>query len=218
MTEQIKVVFEVATAAAEERLVREYVAPAFSRIDQRDDAQWPMFNRYGTDPSVETGELVFIVFGDTEAVVSDERPRWSDLVDDGVLLDWQTETPGIRIDSLEEQERFRYRLRTAASRMSLEFFEVFDPLPDSLHELDTEEHPIGWELCLHHVINQLGYQENCSEEEVDLLFRGLVSRLYAMAIAPGYGAEFAEGKIEELTTELESLPPELQRLQEEHQP
>lgn len=218
MSEQMKIVFEVATAAAEERLIREYISPAFDRIEQRSDAQWPIFNRYATDPSVEKGELLFIVFGDAEAVVSDERPQWNDLVADGVLLDWRTETTDARIDALNEQERYRYRLRAAASRMSLEFFEVFDPLPDSFHQLDAEEQSIGWELCLHHIINQLGYQENCGEEEVDLLFRGLVSRLYAMAIAPGYGAEFAEGKIEELTTELESLPPELQRLQEERQP
>ncbi len=218
MTEQLKIIFEVASAAGEERLIREYISPAFSRLEQRDDAHWPMFNRYAQDPSVETGEVVLIVFGAVESIVGDERPRWIDLVDDGVLLDWQLETTGVETDTLDEQERFRYRLRTAASRMSLEFFGTFDPLPESVHELDTEGRSIGWELCLHHIINQLGYQANCGEEEINLLFRGLVSRLYAMAIAPEYGPEFAENKIEELTTELESLPPELQRFQDAHQP
>lgn len=213
MTEQLSVVFEVETPATEERLIREYIAPAFDRIDQRSDAQWPMFNRYGQDPSVETGEIRFIVFGDAASIARDERPYWNDLGDAGLLLDWETVETEVRIEGLSEQERYRYRLRTAASRMSLEFFEQFDLLPEAFHELETEEYSIGWDLCLHHIINQLGYQANCSEEEVDILFQGLMSRFYAMAIAPGYGPAFAERKIEELIGDLESLPDQLREFE-----
>lgn len=214
MAEQKKVVFTVADADAEERLIREYVAPAFGRIDGRDDAQWPIFNRYAQDPSVENGEVVLLFFGDVEAVVADERPRWDELVSNDLLLEWRTVDTDARLADLDELDRFRYRLRNAASRMSLETFAAFEPLPDSMDEFADEEYQVGWGLCLHHVVNQLGYQANGGEEEIDLLFQGVVSRLYAMAMASGYGPEAAETKIEELTTELESLPAELRELHE----
>ncbi len=154
-------------------------------------------------------------FGDVEAVAADELARWNDLADGDLVLGLRTDRVDARIDDLDEPERFRYRLRHAASRMSLDFLDLFDEIPDSIDEFDDEEHAVGWGVCLHHLVDQLGYQANGGEEEIDLMFQGVVGRLHAMAAAPGYGPEAAEAKVEELAAKLESLPSELRRLHDD---
>lgn len=216
MVGQLKVTFEVADVDAEERVIREYVAPAFERLCERGDAHWPAFNRYGNDPVVDAGRVVFLVFGDVDAIVDDERSHWEELVADGLVIDWQIDEPGVDTADLDEREELRYRLRSVASRMSLEFFDAFDELPDALDEFDNEEYQIGGGFCLHHIINQLGYQANDGEEEIDILFRCLTGRLHALAVSPGTGVEAAEEKISELTAELGSLSAELYRRHGDH--
>ena len=212
MRELKKVIFRVADADAEEQLIREYISPAFQRIKNRNDAQWPIFNRYAQDPSTDNGEVILYIFGNAEFLASEEKPHWNELVVNDLVLSWQTADTDVQIDRLDEQERLRYRLRSAASQMSLEFFELFDSLPDSLDEFDDEEYQVGWGLCLHHLINQLGYQANGGEEEIDLLYNCLMSRLYAMAMTPEQGPESAEEKVEELLNKLQTLPSEFYQL------
>lgn len=215
MSDRKVVIFETPDVETEERLIREYVVPAFGRLDGRDDVRWLMFNRYGADPSVEGGEVTFYIFGDVEAVTAEERPRWDGLVADGVADEWWTDDTDVRIDELDEREVLRHRMRAAASRMSVEFFETFEEFPDSVDEFDDEENfGVGWWMCLHHLVNQLGYQANDGEEEIDLLFEDLRNRLYSLAVSvdvPG-----AEAKVDELVGELESLPADLRRFREEH--
>ncbi|MDX5988677.1 MULTISPECIES: hypothetical protein [Haloferax] len=217
MSELKKVVFTVADVEAEERLIREYVASAFQRIEHRDDAQWPIFNRYGQDPSMDHGEVVFYIFGDTEAVVSDERPRWDELAASNRLDEWEVVDTGVEIADFDERQRLQFRLRYAASRMSLDCLDTFDSLPDALDEFEDEVYTVGWGSCLHHLINQLGYQANGGEEEIDLLFQSLVGRLYAMNMAPSYGSGVTVSKIEELKTELDALSTRLQEQERDQQ-
>lgn len=217
MSDREAVVFETADVTAEERLIREYVVPAFRRLEDRDDVKWLTFNRYGHDPSVTGGEVTFYMFGDVETIAAGERERWDALVDNGFADDWWTPDTEVHVDEFDEPERLRYRMRAAASRMTVEFYEEFDELPDSIDEFDGEsERNVGWWNCLHHVINQLGYQAGDGEEEIDLLFELLRSRLYRLAVAPGVGPEEAEAKADQLSTELASLPAELYQFREEH--
>lgn len=72
----------------------------------------------------------------------------------------------------------------------------------------------GWWLALHYHINQLGYQANDGEEEIDLLFENLRNRLYALTV--GVDVSRAEAKIDELVDELESLRPDLPQYRDEH--
>lgn len=206
----MKVVFTVADVDAEEQLIREYIAPKIQQIEGCSGIQWPIFNRYGQDPSVEKGEVAFYIFGDIKSFIDDEQSYWDKLIDNNLILNWEIVATDMDISELNEQEKLRYRLRSVASRMSLEVFENFETTPDSLGGYRDDEHSVGWNLCLHHIINQLGYQSDDGEEEIDLLFQCLVSRLYARAVTPGYGTTSTEMKIEELVSKLESLPSEMQ--------
>lgn len=214
MSDRKVVIFETAGIDAEERLVREYIVPAFQRLGGRDDVRWLMFNRYGADPSVTGGEVTFYLFGDVEAVADDERNRWDALVANGFAEEWWTDDTDVRIEEFEEEERLRHRMRATASRMSVEFFEEFDELPDAIDEFDDGENfGIGWWICLHHVVNQLGYQANDGEEEMDMLFEDIRNRFYLLAT--GVGVERAQSKVDEFVAELGSLKPDLQRYREE---
>lgn len=210
MSDRKVVIFETSDIDAEERLIREYVVPAFHRLDGRDGVRWLTFNRYGADPSVDGGEVTFSVFGDVETVAARERGRWDLLVEEGVADDWWTDDAVVRVDELDETEVLRHRMRATASRMSVEFFEEFDELPGAVQEFEAEEHfDIGSWMCIHHLINQLGYQRDDGEEEIDLLFENLRNRLYALA--DGVSTARAEAKTDELVAELRSLPAQIRR-------
>lgn len=216
MSDRKVVIFETSGVEADERLVRQYVVPAFHRLEDRDDVRWLIFNRYGDDPSVDGGEVLFSIFGDVEAVAEDERARWNALVAAGLADDWWTDDTEVRLDDIDDRERLHFRMRAAASRMSIEFFEAFDELPDAIDEFggDPSETNTGicWWVCLH----QLGYQANGGEEEIDLLFEDIRNRLFGLATC--FGPDRAEAKIAELVETLEALPADLQRYREEHGP
>lgn len=215
MSDRKVVIFETSDVDAEERLIREYIAPAFRRLHRRDDIRWLMFNRYGADPSVDGGEVTFSIFGDgVDGIATDEVGRWDALVADGFADEWWVDDTEVRIADFDDRERLHHRMRAAASRMSIEVFEVFDEFPDAIDEFDDDDSfGIGWWMGLHYHINQLGYQADDGEEEIDLLFEDLRNRLHALAV--GVGTARAEAKIDELVDELESLPPTLRRVRDE---
>lgn len=221
MTDRLIVVFATKDVESEARLVREYVVPAFRRLEDQPDVRWLSFNRYGHDPSVEGGEVLFVIYGDIETIVEAERDRWHALVDEGVAEDWWVDETEVLLSEMDDQERLHQRIRATASRLAVEFFEEFDELPDAIDEFDTgrqSEFPnssaVGWWLGLHYLINQLGYQANDGKEEIDLFVHLVKNRLLALAVAPGQGPEAAEAKMDELIDELESFRPELHRFRE----
>lgn len=218
MSDRKVVIFQTSGVDADERLIRQYIVPAFRRLGERADVKWLIFNRYGHDPSVDGGEVLFSIFGDVETVAADERKRWNRLVADGLAEAWWTDDTSVELEEIDEREYLRFRMRATASRMSVEFFEEFDTFPDSVNEFDDEPSEtytgVGWWMCLHHLINQLGYQRNGGEEEIDLLFEELRNRLYGLSSCFGPGR--AEQKIDELQESLEALPQAVQRYREEH--
>ncbi|WP_135825814.1 hypothetical protein [Halorussus ruber] len=215
MSDRKVVIFETSGVDAEEELIREYVVPAFRRLEDSDDVKWLTFARYGHDPSVEDGEVTFYIYGDPEAVAEDERDRWDELVADGFAEEWWTDDTEVRIDDLDESKRLHVRLWATASRMAVAFFEEFDEVPDAVAEVERDgEFGVGWRVGLHHLINDLSYQEGDGEEEIDLLFELVRSRLFALSTAldPDWSVE----KADELVERLESLPPELREFREKH--
>lgn len=217
MIERKVVIFETDDRESEEPLVREYIVPAFDRLYGRDDVECLTFSRYGTDPSIEGGMVTFEIFGDVVAVTASERHRWDELVDDGFATVWWTDDTEVRIEDFDERELLHHRLHVAASRMSVVFLEEFDDIPAPIAEFGTEDpHQyddagIGWWMCLHHQINELGYQSHDGEEELDLLFQALRNRFYPLAA--GWDGR-AEPKIEAFIDELAALPPDLKRFEE----
>lgn len=215
MSDRKVVIFETSDVDAEVPLIREYVVPAFRRLERRDGVQWLMFGRYGHDPSVDGGEVTFYIFGDTEAVAADERERWDELVTEGFVEEWWTDDTEVRIDELDAETRFFRRMWATASRMAVEFFEEFETLPDPIDEFGgSGEFGTGWWLGLHHLVNDLGYQADDGEEEIDLLFENIRNRLFVLSVA--VDPDRAEDKANELIERLESLPPELRAYREKH--
>jgi|APHM01.1.fsa_nt_gi hypothetical protein len=207
MTGELQLVFEVADVTAEEQLLRTYIRPAFERFWEHEDVRWPLFNRYGQDPAAEQGELRVTVFGDVETVVADERPRWIALDESGRVINLHVRVTEAHPTEMNKRRQHRYRVRAAASRMSLAFIADFDELPPAVTHRGG---PVGWELCLHHLINQLGYQGDNGREEIDLLFEGIAARLRAMTEAPDQGVTESVETVNRLQTELELVAEELQ--------
>ncbi|MFB6360112.1 MAG: hypothetical protein ABEH59_02195 [Halobacteriales archaeon] len=218
MSDRLVVVFEVEDVDAEERLIRGYLASAVPRLDAKDEAELVFFSRYGHDPSVDNGEVVLSIIGEYESIRKDERERWDQLVREGLAVDWWTHVPDFRIRDLDERDWLHFRMRAAASQMTLEYFDRFETLPDAINEFDdepSETHTgVGWWICLHHLINQHGYQANGGEKEIDLVFENLQNRLFGLATS--FNIDRAQSKIEELIESLEARKEDVRRYREEH--
>ena len=216
MAERTIVVFETDSVEAEERVLREYVLPAMERLEDAETCEFVFFNRYGHDPSVDGGEVDFYVFGDPEALRESERDRWDELVADGPAEEWWTDDAPVDSESFDPEKRLRIRLRAAASRMAAEFFAEFeDDRPDALDTFDSEgEFGVGATTLLHHLLNQLGYQADDGEEEIDLCFENVRNRLYALAVSTS--VERATDKCEGLAGELAGLPTDLVEFRQAH--
>lgn len=216
MAERTVVVFETDSVEAEESVLREYVLPAMERLEDAEDCELAFFNRYGHDPSVDGGEVDFYVFGDPEAIRNRERDRWDELVEDGPAEEWWTDDAPVDSESFDPEKRLQIRLRATASRMAAEFFAEFeDDRPDALDTFDAEgEFGVGATTLLHHLLNQLGYQAEAGEEEIDLCFENVRNRLYALAASTS--VERATSKCEALAGELDELPDDLAEFREAH--
>jgi hypothetical protein len=218
MSDRLTVIFETADVDAEERLIREYLAESVPRLDARDDVELVFFNRYGHDSSVGDGEVLFSIIGDCEAVKEDEQDRWDALVINGLADEWWTHTPEFDLDEIDERDWLHFRMRAVATQMTLEFFKRFEQLPDSINEFNeepSETHTgVGWWMCLHHLINQHGYQANGGEEEIDLVYEDLQNRLFGLATS--FGMDRAHSKIDELIESLEGRKEDVRRYREEH--
>lgn len=218
MSDRLVVIFETAGVDAEERLIREYLASAMPRLDGRDGVELVLFNRYGHDPSVDDGEVLFSIIGEYEPVLREEQSRWDEVVRNGLAEDWWTHVPDFHLDDLDERDWLHFRMRAAASQMTLEYFKRFEELPDAINEFDdqpSETHSgAGWWMCLHHLINQHGYQANGGEEEIDLVYEDLQNRLFGLATS--FGVDRAHSKIDELIESLETRKEDVRRYREEH--
>ena len=216
MAERTVVVFETDSVEAEERVLREYVLPAMERLGNAETCEFVFFNRYGHDPSVDGGEVDFYVFGDPEALRESERDHWDELVADGLADEWWLDDAPVDSESFDPEKRLQTRLRATASRMAVEFFAEFeDDRPDALDTFDSGGgFGVGATTLLHHLLNQLGYQADDGEEEIDLCFENVRNRLYAMAVSTS--VDRATRKCEGLARELEALPDDLAEFRDAH--
>lgn len=216
MAERTVVIFETDSVEAEERVLREYVLPAIERLESADICESVFFNRYGHDPSVGGGEVDFYAFGDAEAIRDSERDRWDELVEDGPAEEWWIDDTPVDSESFDPEKRLQIRLRATASRMAAAFFAEFEEdRPDALDTFDTGgEFGVGMTTLLHHLLNQLGYQADDGEEEIDICFENVRNRLYATAASTS--VERATDKCETLTSELDGLPDELAEFRDAH--
>lgn len=200
----IVVLFETETVGGEEAVLREYLLSALDRIDTHPACEYTFFGRYGHDPSVDGGEIALWIYGDPDRVGSTEYETWEELRERGVIDRWWVDDVA---PPATESDRLQHRLWAVASRMSVVFFNEFDEsLPGAIRTGDTDR-DVGVAAMVHFLLDDLGYQANDGEEEIDIYRRLLEDRLCKL----GRSTELdrAHGKLDEVTRTLESLRSEI---------
>jgi hypothetical protein len=224
----VQVTFDLPDAAAERRLLADYLVDAWPRIESRDclDRAWYWrFGRASDRPPVELedgtvltgGGVVVTLTGDPtpDPVVAAERPRWDRLVADGPLDDWETTRfdPTFENARTKAVERFGsvggdrlYRMRPHVARTTLSLFGEFDDDLPAVAE-STEENPRGigdWAL-IHFLLKQRGHDWG---DEVDACRKAIANRLRSLAAFHGDAAARAEldRVVEDLTALRERYP------------
>lgn len=178
MREIARVEFETTGAAADRRLVREYVLDAVARLPDTAACDRVGYAPQGQVPS-DGGAVLLFLEGDIDAVVERERDRWDALVDAGLALDWAVIDGTDRfVDIFGERGGELYlRLHHAASRMSAVVFEEFDAPPAAVDAHPDEDGSVetGWWSLLHQLTVHQGYAledelaayERCLEHTLD---------------------------------------------------
>ena len=212
MTEATVVEFDTAGAAADERLVREYILPARDRLLSTDACERCGFLRYGHDPGRPGGQVRLHLRGEVDLLVAAERDRWDELVEEGLAHSWQevgpdddTETFGARGDALVDDLQF------LATAMARPLYEEYDD-PTDLAPVDTYPDdgpvPAGWWTLLHFLSN---HRALTAREEVDASFEAMRNRLLSLGARD---PTQAERKIESLHDDLDDLRAEIESTRE----
>jgi len=204
--------FDTAGAAADERLVREYLLDARDRLLATDACERCGFLRYGHDPSRPGGQVRLHLRGETELLVAAERDRWDELVEDGLARSWavagpddDTETFGPRGDALVEELQF------LATAMARQLYDEYDKLT-ALAPVDSypEDGPVpaGWWTLLHFLSN---HRALSASEEIDVSLQMMRNRLLSLGARD---PTQADRKLEQLQDDLDELRAEIDATRE----
>lgn len=167
------VIFELPDTDSEGEFLREYMIPAWDRLQASDAFESGWFWRAGNFPhnglvelsredhdltSLEPGTVYFTINGDPSAVIEDETPRWQEFADDGLLDGWETESGYPEYDNVREKIHDKcgtaggdrvYTLRQIAADTAISVLDAFDrPLPIRGEETEDNPVPVGyWTTC-----------------------------------------------------------------------
>lgn len=194
----LDVTFDCPDAAAERRLVREYLVDAFDRFEERPAFDTAYFWRHGSAADHDTtvpedhqtldGGVHLVVNGaDPEAVVEPERERWADLEERGIVTG--VETRGYRPDYEsnvskmadnfgESTAELMYRLRQVTARTSLDLAETLDEYPPAVAESDGDTTESGFWMLIHYLFKGNGY---AWDEEMAACRKAIQNRVRSMA-------------------------------------
>lgn len=203
MADATVIEFDTTGAAADERLVREYVLAARDRLLSTDACENCGFLRYGHDPSRPGGQVRLHLRGEVELLVAAERDRWDELVEDGPARSWQevgpdddTETFGPRGDALVDDLQF---LATAMARPLYDEYDDLTELAPVDSYPDDGPVPAGWWTLLHFLSN---HRALTAREEIDASFEAVRNRLLSLGARD---PTQAERTIEQLQDDLDEL-------------
>lgn len=173
MREVTRVVFETTGTEADRRVIEEYVLDAINRLSEQQAC-----DRVGFAPQGqllgEGGELLLFFEGDSDTILEREREKWDALVEEGLILDWEsTEATERFMDIFGEQGGELYlRLHHIVSQMSWVAFEEFETPPAAVDAYPDEETAVsvGWWVTLHLLTVHQGYT---IEAEFDAYVKGV---------------------------------------------
>jgi hypothetical protein len=199
----IQVTFRVPDSDHEIAFLREYMVPAWDRLEATPAFKSGWFWRAGAFAHHDHAELTreehdlehldpgtvhLIINGDATAVVETEREHWRAVAADGPLDDWATTS--FRPDYVNAQEKLRgkygpaggdrvYALRQLAAETTVALLAEFEePLPVAGEATEANPVPIGYWAMIQYIMKPLGYDWY---QEIDACSRAIRNRLVSLA-------------------------------------
>lgn len=211
LADHSRIWFRTPDIETERQFVDEYILDAVERMDAAADCEKFIFIRAGHSPSLDGGAVVVDIYGDPDAVIERETPRWDALVDDGPLREWEHEEidlPGLIADEFGEQGVVLHEeLRDLASRTAPVILGEFQSPPavvDAFPEEDTDQ--VGWYRLLHFLCNHQGYDLDVEREAYLKNLEG-----YLETKAQTDGVDAAQATADEYVDRLEQVRADLEQ-------
>lgn len=218
------VIFELPDTDSEGEFLREYMVPAWDRLQASDAFESGWFWRAGNFPHndlaelnredhdltrLEPGTIYFTINGDPSTVIENETPRWQEFADDGLLDGWETETHP-EYDNVREKMHDKYgtmggdrvyTLRQIAADTAISVLDAFDR-PLSIRGEETEDNPVPvgyWTMC-HFLMKPHGYDW---DEEIDAYTKSIENRLASLAVFSS--EQTARQRLDDVIEDLQAL-------------
>lgn len=203
-------VFKAPDEDSAERFVREYVLDAIERVNTADGyGELDFALNEPTHPN--GGSVGLSITGDVDRFVDDERQRWEQYEESGLINGWE------RMPTLDREtasnlmgemgvELGTRRLRPLVARMGRLAYEEFDRdegFPAAVDTFPEEDSlmGVGWAYILHHLaFANLGYS---ATDEIDMHIFGIEEDL--RIVAERSGGEAVEEHIDRLITTLNEM-------------
>lgn len=216
----VQITFRMEDTDAEATFIRKYLAPAWERFEEMDafDKGWFWRNgHYGRHDVeyFEGGRVLFVIDGDPETVVEQERVHWDSFADRDVIKSWeklQFEEIGYEdgyskaVATVgEEGADLFMALKPLLTRTSLELYEAFDeqiPVVGEEHERNPKG--LGFWVVINTLMKQNGYDWY---DEIDGCTKSTKNRLKSLTTYKG--EEAAQKKLQRTIEELQAFSDEL---------
>lgn len=203
MAPRTSVLVEAESNDAAETFVRDYAVEAVDRLPKMEGCEWFSYISQGhPDEPFDRRYVNLLLYGDAEAIIEEERPRWQSYVDEGLLIDWEVgntrEDGKIAEEYGEEVAELSERLMKLETDIATRTLEEFDELPAPVDELpEKSPYPVGWWGVPHTVMHQLNYD---LADELDVYRFGIEHTLrnYAEHDSPERADEELDKIIERL--------------------
>jgi len=182
-------------------LVERYVLNAVERLPETEACEYAAFVplTHGT-----LDDVWLTIAGDADAVVDSESEAWDDLVEDGLVSEWDvTDVTDEWYDKAGEQGgELKLRLHRVANRATGTAFEEFDERPAAVDAFPGEAttYSVGWWTLLHVIAGHQGY----SPEETLAMFLQGTRETCEDAVEVGSSDEAVQ-RIDECIASLETL-------------
>lgn len=220
-----QVTFFLPDSGHEMRFLREYMVPAWERLNDHEafESGWfwpagdfashetPELSRERHDlEQLEQGQIILVVNGDPEPIIETEQERWQAYREEGLLTDWETRSfdPEYRNVREKMHEKYgevggdrAYILRSIAADVTVDCLANTDSrLPAVGESSEDDPVPIGFWAMIHFLMKQQGYDWY---QEIDACTMAIKNRLRSLATF--HGEATAREELESVLDSIESV-------------
>lgn len=202
----LRILFQTDSEKEAEQFVREYVLDAVDRIPEIESCDNIGFG-LNEPPNPDGGSVMMTVDADADKFVQQEKERWEQAHEMGLITGWETtafDEVALAEEYGENGAELAPRLGTLAEKMAAHVYDEFDDLDNLPATVDTfpDEHTeIGWWFIPHHLtFASLGYS---ATEELSVHMAGVEEAL--RIIAERGGEQKVDTEIDDLIEALEEM-------------